>query len=134
MYNTYEKNIIRTETILDGVSEDTTSKAVNVIGAKRIAIDISSDENISNRSGEFTVQASVDEGETFHDLNKLIENSATDRDALVGSVTVDSASDSVLIFVDGQVTGAITYVKVDVAVTDTTSPAGTFTSKISVQK
>ncbi|MFW6196231.1 MAG: hypothetical protein ACOC5D_02740 [Thermoplasmatota archaeon] len=134
MYNSYEKGIIRSETVIDGADSDATSNAINCIGARRIALELSSDSDLDSRSGEFKVQASIDEGETFHDLNKLIENTSNDRDALADSITIDTADNSVLVFVDGQITGAITYIKVDLVVTDTSSPAGTFSAKVSVQK
>ncbi|MFA5158505.1 MAG: hypothetical protein WC451_04970 [Patescibacteria group bacterium] len=111
------------------------AKAQLCAGAKAIALTITEAGSVNNRSGVFVVSVSIDGGATFYTYAMLMSNVANSNAQTpirVASLTRASAGTDVLFF-DPATLGAITHFKVSVTITDTDSPAGTFTVKAAIK-
>lgn len=117
------------DTLLSGVTATTTSKAISILGAKRITLMLTRANHTSGTSA-FKVQVSLD-GATFVDLNKLIDNvTNTNAQTLtrVLTKTLSSAtSDTVSVDMDGNI-----YKEMRVVGTITTD--GNATCKVLIEK
>lgn len=117
------------DTLLSGVTATTTSKAISILGAKRITLMLTRANHTSGTSA-FKVQVSLDEA-TFVDLNKLIDNvTNTNAQTLtrVLTKTLSSAtSDTVSVDMDGNI-----YKEMRVVGTITTD--GNATCKVLIEK
>ena len=90
---------------------------------------------VLNRSGVLTITVSSD-GTNFYAYSMLLSNTATANSETltrVASVT-RAAAGTDLLWMEPKTIGAINYIKAAIDITDTTTPSGTFTVKIAVQR
>lgn len=110
-------------------------KAIQVAGARAVAIAITESGTVNNRSGAFTVYGSVDGGTTYVALSFLISNAANSNSQTtpthVASITRNSAG-SDLVFLDPAIVGALTHIKIVPTITDAAAPTGNFTVNASI--
>ena len=128
---TYSKGIIYTPTLLNAITEDTTSSAQLVAGAKGIGIEFTEGGTVNNRSGVLTITVSMDGGTSFRAYNMLIDNlsnAITEGLTRVDSKTRNSAGTDIL-WMTPETLGGITHIKASIDVTDGASPTGNFTVK-----
>lgn len=112
----------------------TANKSEVVAGAKRIAVQFIGDSDVSDRSAVLKLYGTLD-GTNWFQINVLVSNLAnaiTENLTRVASVTRNSTG-SDLITVDPIIVGALREIKADIAVTDSSVPAGTFTVVVNAQ-
>ena len=135
---TYEKGIVMLPVLHSAVAVGASpltdlSVETLVAGAKRIAFQITG-TGITTRSAVFTVTVSYDGGTTYQAYAMLISNLAnakTEDITRVASVTL-AATGTTVCFMDPITLGTITHIKTSLVITDTGTPAGTFTVKASI--
>jgi len=138
---TYEKGVVFMPILHSaiGLSDPnpmtSTSKIVEVAGAKKIGFQITG-AGITTRSAVFAVTVSFDGGSTFQTYNMLISNSAnTNGQTLTRVATVtQAATGTTVCWMTPETLGGITHIKTTLVITDTGTPAGTFTVKAVIQK
>ena len=126
----YTAGDLQVVTPLDAITEDTTSGAFDISGAKAICIEFTEGGTVLNRSGVLTVTVSTD-GSDFRAYSMLIDNIAnTNGETLtrVASKTRAAAGTDVLWMTPE--TLAFKEMKVAIDVTDTTTPTGNYTVKV----
>jgi len=140
-HETYEKGVVFMPVLHSAIGLSSpnpmtsTSIAVEVVGAKKIGFQITG-AGITTRSAVFAVTVSFDGGTTFQTYNMLISNAAnTNGQTLirVASVT-QAATGTTICFMTPETLGAITHIQTTLVITDTGTPAGTFTVKAVIQK
>ena len=127
----YMPEEVTVKTVLDGVTSDTTSNAIPVQGAKKVALYLEQASTNSTEEGEFSVDISFD-GTNFVDFNMLIDNTSdTNSENLtrVASKTL-TADGSAVVFMEPKALGSIVELKVSVAVTN--SDKAEFTAKVAI--
>lgn len=133
----YVTGYVTSETVYDVVETSQAyagQTAIPCFGAKSIALHLT-EASTNNRSGVLTLYVSIDGGTTFEQYKKIYdntENTNAQQPTHVTNVTRSSDGTSILWF-DPDTLGAITHFKVDLAVTDGGSPAGTFTVQAAIQ-
>ena len=131
----YTPNTLNVYTAIDAVSGDTTSGAIDVSGAERIMIVFTEHATVLNRSGELTITVSVD-GTNFYAYSMLISNSTNTNSQNLTRVasTTQAAAGTDILWMTPETLGGINYIKAVLDVTDSTTPSGTFTVEIAVQR
>ena len=133
-HKTYEKGIVYYPTVIDGVTDTTTSAAQPVAGAKSIGIDFFSanEGSTMDRVGTLTIEVSLDDGTTWRSYNMLIENSTnTNAQGLirVSSKQISTAVENHLYWMTPETLGGITHVRAKLT-RDTEGTGGTFSVKM----
>lgn len=124
---TYSEGIVYTPTLLDAITEDTTSNAQLCAGAKRIGFILTEAGTVNNRSGVFTVTVSGD-GTNYYAYNMLITNSTnTNAQNLTRVASVTRAAAGTDIVWMSPETLTFTHFKVAIDITDAAAPTGNFT-------
>lgn len=124
----YTKGVYFAKTLLDAVTETTTSAAINVAGARRITLAFTR-ANHSSGSTAFTVEGTID-GSTWIALNLIVKNvTNTNAQTLtrVSSVSL-SSNTSELVGLDLEGLGLL---EIRVVATETTD--GTHTAKALIE-
>lgn len=114
------------------ITEDTTSDAFDISGAKAICIEFTENATVLNRSGELTATVSTD-GNDFRAYSMLIDNATnTNSQTLlrVASKTRNSAGTDILWMTPE--TLAFKEMKIAIAVTDGATPSGSYTVKVTI--
>lgn len=117
----------------DEITATATSTAIDISGAKAIAISLTEGGTVNNRSGVLSVTVSTD-GSTFVTYNMIVDNIATTNSQTltrVASKTRNSAGTDIL-FMDPITLGALRFMKVVVTITDGGTPTGNFTVLVNV--
>ena len=133
-HKTYSGNIVYYPTLIDVVTETTTSSAQLVAGARGIGIEFTEGGTVNNRSGDLTITVSFDGGTNYRDYSMLISNTTnTNAQTLtrVASVTRNSAGTDIL-WLSPETLGGITHIKATVTVSDGVSPTGNFSVKATI--
>jgi len=138
---TYEKGVVFMPILHNAVCLSSpnpmtkTSVVTDVAGAKKVGFQITG-AGITTRSAVFTVTVSFDGGTTFQTYNMLISNAANSNAQTltrVASVTqVDSST--TICWMSPETLGGITHIQTILVITDSGTPAGTFTVKAVIQK
>jgi len=129
---TYSTGIVYTPTLLDAVTETTTSKVQLVAGAKGVGIELTGAGTIADRTATLTITASLDGGTNYQTYNMLIDNVASsDSESIYTHVAdKDMSSDGTnVLWLDPVTLPGITHIKATVTIDDTSNPAGNFTVK-----
>lgn len=117
-------------TLLDAVTVDTTTDAIEVLGMKAITIEFTEGGTVNNRSGVLTMEGSIDGGTTFRAYNMLVDNlaatNAQTRVKLASKTRATAGTD--LLGVDLEFT-QFTHVRFVLDITDGGSPTGNYTLK-----
>ena len=134
-YYSYTTGDVQIITALNAISEDTTSSAIDVTGAKAIAIQYTEAGSVNNRSGVLSVTISPD-ASTFSTCNMLIDNvTNTNSQTLTRVATKTRATVGTdIVWLSPEILGALVQLKVAVDVTDGASPVGTFTVKVIIYR
>ena len=121
--------------IMDAVEGDVTSDKIDVRDVRWLTIEFTEAGAVNNRSGVLTLTQSVD-AVTYDNFEMLINNETNDAGdgatgveiglTRVASITRNSAGTDTL-YVDAR---GLAFIKLDLDVTDTSTPAGTFTIKL----
>jgi len=133
-HKTYSGNIVYYPTLIDVVTETTTSSAQLVAGARGIGIEFTEGGTVNNRSGDLTITVSFDGGTNYRNYSMLISNTTnTNAQTLtrVASVTRNSAGTDIL-WLSPETLGGITHIKATVTVSDGASPTGNFSVKATI--
>lgn len=130
----FQKSDVRVVT-LAAVTADVnlaSAEIIECIGARAIMLQMTA-ADINNRQNDLTVYVSND-GETFEQYNMLLSNvTNTNGQNLTRVATLtQSANGSDVAWFTPETLGAITHIKLVSDITDTDSPAGTFTIKTSI--
>ncbi len=118
-------------TLIDGATGNKTSNALQVQGARKIALYIEQANTGGSEEGEFKVNVSLD-GDNFIQHNMLLDNTSdTNSESLtrVSSKTL-SADGSALLFLEPKTVGALNELKVDLTVSN--SDTAEFTAKVAI--
>lgn len=116
-------------TALSAVTGTTTSAIIPMSDVNKATIAFSESGTVNNRSGVFTVTASID-GTNFYALNTLVSNAANTNSqnlTRVASVTINSASTTLVAI---EPLFPLHSIKITVTVSDGAAPTGNFTAKI----
>jgi len=129
-------NIAYFDTLIDEVTDTTTSGHVYCAGAKAVMLVFSSAavSDTQDRTMTLTVEVNNDNSSTYHAYNMLIDNAAdTNEQGLtrVASKTIAGTVATHLLWFTPETLGAIARFRVKLA-RDTAGTAGTFTVKSSV--
>ncbi|MDD5065235.1 MAG: hypothetical protein PHQ35_10825 [Phycisphaerae bacterium] len=132
---TYSNGIVYTPTLHNAVGVSTspltdTSRVQIVAGAKGVGFEITG-AGITTRSAVFTVTVSMDGGTNFRAYSMLLSNAAnTNSQTLtrVASVT-QAATGTTICWMTPETLAGITHIQTALVITDTGTPAGTFTVK-----
>jgi len=135
---TYQKGITQPKTLLDAIGVSTTpltetSNSQQIAGAKSVMIELIG-TGITTRSAVLTITAAVDGGTNFRAYNMLIDNLAnanTEMLTRVASKTLAATGHNIL-WMTPETLGAITHIKATLIITDTGTPAGTFSVIVTV--
>jgi len=135
MDRSYTPGMVYNPTLLSAVGVSTspltvTSATQPVAGAKGVGFELTG-ASITTRSAVFTVTASMDGGTTYNAYSMLISNLAnTNSQTLtrVASIT-RAATGTDMCWMTPETLSGITHIKATLVITDTGTPAGTFTVK-----
>ena len=133
----FTPDTVKIDKVMDAVVGDTTSAVVDIFGAKAVAIIFTTGSTtFVNRSGVLTVKVGTDgDGTLLGPYNMLIDNvtnSNSETLTRVAGKTLATEDAIEVLWFDPATLGAIPYLQVDLAVTDTTTPAGDFTVEIAI--
>jgi hypothetical protein len=101
-----------------------------VAGAKGVGIELTG-ASITTRSAVLTITASSDGGTVFNAYSMLISNAANSNSQTltrVASIT-RAATGTDVCWLSPETLGGITHIKATLVITDTGTPAGTFSVK-----
>lgn len=134
-YKTYTGGVVDIWTAHDAITEDTTSDAVPIEGARKVMIVFTEGGTVNNRQADLTVTVSGD-GTNFYDYSMLIDNTTnTNAQTLTRVATKNRAAKGTdLLFMTPPTLGGIVAMKVKLDVTDGESPTGNFTVKVIAKK
>ncbi len=136
---TYSKGITYTPIMLNtiGLSDPNpmteTSLAQLVVGAKSVMFEFTG-ATITTRSAVLTITVSCDGGTNYRAYSMLLSNAAnanTETLIRVASITRNATGTDVF-WMSPETLGAITHIKATLVITDTGTPAGTFTVKAAI--
>jgi hypothetical protein len=133
-HKTYNNGVVYFPTVIDGVTDTTTSAAQPVAGAKSVGIDFFSTAvgATMDRVGTLTIEVSLDDGTTWRAYNMLIENTTnTNVQGLtrVASKQINAAVENHLYWMTPETLGGITHVRAKLT-RDTAGTDGTFSVKM----
>ena len=124
----------RIVTLLSAVSAASSDGYASIKYAEKVTLEFTENATVLNRSGVLTVLGSIDGGTNYRAFAMLVSNAAHDNTKtkeLVASVT-RSTLGTTLVALDLEEFG-FTDIKVNVAVTDGSTPTGTFTVKAYIE-
>ena len=136
---TYIKGVVYTPIMLNAIGladpnpETTTSNAQLVAGAKSVMIEFIG-ATITTRSAVLTITVSMDGGTNFRAYSMLISNTTNANDeqlTRVASIT-KSATGITTCWMTPETLAGITHIKATLVITDSGTPAGTFTVKAAI--
>ncbi|MFW5902982.1 MAG: hypothetical protein ACOCTT_03780 [archaeon] len=117
---TITKGVVYRNNLFDAVSDTgvNTSDSCLVAGARAVSVEFTA-ENVSSGNGVFSIEVSMDGGDSWTSYNMLVENTTNTNSediTRVDEVTLDS-NDSEMLFMDKSTLGGLTHVRVKVDVT-----------------
>jgi len=129
----YQRDTVYTPIMLDAIGVSTspltsTSVPELIAGARGVGFELTG-TGITTRSAVFTITASMDGGTTYRAYSMLLENSANATAnglTRVASIT-RAATGTDVCWMTPETLGAFTHIKATLVITDTGTPAGTFT-------
>jgi len=136
---TYAKGIVYTPILLNaiGLSDPnpmTENSVVQLVaGAKSVMLEFTG-ATITTRSAVLTITVSCDGGTNFRAYSMLLSNTSnanTETLTRVASKTRNATGTDIL-WMTPETLGAITHIKATLVITDSGTPAGTFTVKASI--
>ena len=136
---TYSKDIVDLPILYNaiGLSDPNpmtvTSNAQVVAGAKSVMIEFTG-ADITTRSAVLTITVSCDGGNNFRAYSMLLSNAAnTNAQTLirVASITRDATGTDIC-WMTPETLGGITHIKATLIITDSGSPAGTFSVRVAI--
>lgn len=136
---TYTKGIVYTPVLLNAIGLSApnpmteTSVKQEVMGAKAVMIEFTG-ATITTRSAVLTITVSCDGGTNFRAYSMLLSNAAnTNAQNLIRVASITRAATGTdICWLDPKTLGGITHIKATLVITDTGTPAGTFTVKASI--
>jgi len=133
-YLTYVPTV-ETWTAHSAITDDATSGAIEIAGARGVGIIFTEGGTVNNRQADLTVTVSGD-GTNFYAYSMLISNAAnTNVQDLTRVATKNrAAAGTDILWLTPETLGGLTHLKVVVDVTDAASPTGNFTVKVIVTR
>jgi hypothetical protein len=135
---TYSKGIVYTPILHNAIAVSTSPLTVDsnvqlVAGARSVMFELTG-ASITTRSAVFTVTVSCDGGTNFRTYSMLMSDAAnTNTQTLVRVASITrNATGTDICWMTPETLGSITHIKATLVITDTGTPAGTFTVKAAI--